>query len=413
MRPPSRSTAAIIAAVLAACGGAVSVVPVDDERAAPSNDGEGRITSNEADGRVTPVSAEEATIDAAADTIESMEAAIPLPSWDGAPCPPASDPYWDEVFAGYPSVYSTSADAEVCGFYPGLGANGELACVLEIRYPLNCPRYICASPHYGINGGYPCRVQNWAADGAITPLIDDAGNCLVGNDTYFAVGCGQAGRRPNMFDPPRVRGRDAAACFLARQAALERASVTAFVELVEELRAFGAPAELIDACLRAADEESEHARITTELAVRFGGELPDAEPSPAPRRTLARCAIDNAVEGLVRETLAAAIALHQARSAAPWLRSDLARIARDEISHADLSRRIHAWTMRTLDADARAAVASAMQTAIDELASEIAVDRFPRSTAFRELGMPDAASVRTMFDALTASIWRTELAALA
>lgn len=398
----SRSTAAIVAAVLAACAAPFSVTSIGDDAgsdAATPNTGSGAVDAGaqSADGP----NADAHTGDAA----DALAATA---------CPPPDDPYWDAVFEpnGPPSgssyyLYLGSMwEGGVCGVieagrvdHPAT-VNGELACALQahnVPWEAGCPEAVCTSQSAYM--GVPCSPGSPA-------IIGDAGECLVGGDASFFVGCGQAGRRPNGFDAP------AASTYLARQAVLETASIVAFEELADELRSFGAPRALVDACLEAAREETEHARITTDLAVRFGAEVPPANASPSPRRTLDRCAIDNAVEGLVRETLAAAIALYQAKNAAESLRDDLALIARDEISHADLSRRIHAWAVEALDAEGRVAVASAMRDAIDDLARELA-GKTPVDATMRAIGMPDAATARALHASLATSIWREELAALA
>jgi rubrerythrin len=127
--------------------------------------------------------------------------------------------------------------------------------------------------------------------------------------------------------------------YLAKAAYLERASVTAFVRLAEELAAHGAPTRLRRAALRAARDEILHARIVARLAERAGAPSIDQPRVRAARvRSLAALAIENAVEGCVYETFGAAVGLAQAMTASDAkVRAAMRRIARDEMQHAELA----------------------------------------------------------------------------
>ena len=100
----------------------------------------------------------------------------------------------------------------------------------------------------------------------------------------------------------------------ARAACLEAAAVDAFRWLRDELVA-QAPKRLVRAASRAIRDEMRHVRVTSALARRFGEEA-ITPPAPPPRvvRPLLRLALDNAVEGCVRETYSALECLWQRTS---------------------------------------------------------------------------------------------------
>jgi hypothetical protein len=119
------------------------------------------------------------------------------------------------------------------------------------------------------------------------------------------------------------------AVYLAEMARLEAASVHAFRHSKRELVAHGAPRALVRAAERAARDEIRHARMAAALTRRYGSTPAPHEMKTVPIRSLEAMAIENAVEGCVRETLGALIATWQAACAKdPVIRSALARIAR-------------------------------------------------------------------------------------
>src|SRR5207244_2173225 len=119
---------------------------------------------------------------------------------------------------------------------------------------------------------------------------------------------------------------------------LEAASVPAFLLLARDLVVHGAPPALVQAALVAADDEVRHAATMAVLARAHGATPPAVELTPTPVRELRALALDNAIEGCVREAFAAACAAHQAGAAAdPALRTALAAIAVDEARHAALA----------------------------------------------------------------------------
>ena len=197
---------------------------------------------------------------------------------------------------------------------------------------------------------------------------------------------------------------ETAADFLADAARLEAASVDAFEIIATELAAFGAPAELVAAARRAAREERRHARIVGVLATTRGASLRKPAATERRVRDLRAFAIENAVEGCVRETYGAALATFQSeRALAPDVRDAMRSIASDESSHAALSFAIDAWTKSRLDESDRRDVDHARDSAIAALASH--VDGACTRAFDVELGMPTGDQACAMFDALRRTVW--------
>lgn len=110
---------------------------------------------------------------------------------------------------------------------------------------------------------------------------------------------------------------------------------------------------------------------------------------------LLRLALENAVEGCVREAYGAVVAAHQgARAADPEVRAAFARIAADEAEHAELSFDIDAWLMPLLTADERGLVDAAKAQAWIDLAASCEVE--PAPEVVRVAGMPAAAGARVL-----------------
>lgn len=173
---------------------------------------------------------------------------------------------------------------------------------------------------------------------------------------------------------------------LAAMAYLEAVSVHAFERLAWELEVHRAPAALQRDARRARRDEVRHTAMTTRLARRRGvsPRLPEA-PSPARARTLFEMALENAVEGCVRETYGAVQGLVEARTSPDeTMRRAMQSIAGDECRHAELAWAVHAWAMARLGDDERRAVERAMKDAIAEIAS-----RDPRTASLLFAGFSE------------------------
>ncbi|HSQ62104.1 MAG TPA: ferritin-like domain-containing protein [Polyangiaceae bacterium] len=235
--------------------------------------------------------------------------------------------------------------------------------------------------------------------------------------TTYSVSCGQGcmGRLPESVRlAPRRAGRTkgkerteraVVGEHLARAAYLEAASVDAFYILYDELAAHGAPRRLLSAALRAARDEVRHAREAGALAKRYGARPAKPRVRRRPPRDLATVAVENAIEGCVRETFGALVAMWQAERASDRaVRETMGRIARDEVRHAELGWRVSAWAEAKLDAAGRERVRAAREAAVRELLAS-ARERLPEAVV-ATLGMPAPAEAAALARTLDAALWR-------
>jgi hypothetical protein len=213
--------------------------------------------------------------------------------------------------------------------------------------------------------------------------------------------CPVDGRRPEGLQATRLSAPSAVGAWLAQAAWLEAASVHAFVRLAHELGLHGAPRALIRAALAAVGDEVRHTAMMARLAARYGAVPPVPEVAPPVARSLEALAVENAVEGCVRETWAAALALWQSHAAHdPEVRAAFEVIARDELRHAALAWAIDGWAMPQLDEAARARVRAARDVAADELV------RGGDSQALGALGVPDGAALQGLAQRAQAALWQ-------
>jgi hypothetical protein len=159
---------------------------------------------------------------------------------------------------------------------------------------------------------------------------------------------------------------------LADRAYLEAVSVHAFARLERELERHGAPPALLRDVRRARRDEVRHTAMMSRLARRFGG-TPRAFATPAARpvRSLLAIALENAVEGCVRETYGAVVGLIEARTSSDAaVRRTMRSIAEDECRHAELAWAVAAWIAPRLTEDERRTVDGAMRRAVETLRQE-------------------------------------------
>jgi hypothetical protein len=251
-----------------------------------------------------------------------------------------------------------------------------------------------------------------ADGGAVCPGAPDGGptislTCEVTHtEGTWTQGCPVegTGRRPPALVPDESVHEGAIGAYLAQCAYLESASVLAFELLVSELRAHHAPRRLVDAARRAAREEVRHAELVGSLARRFGANPSDAKAPDHGVRPLRDIALENAVEGLVRETFGAAVALWRAEHAGDAeVRTAMREIARDECGHAELSWAIAAWAHRRLTSADREEIDRAVLSAIEELEASFAND--PPQELRRVAGVPSAAQARELLRGLREQVW--------
>jgi hypothetical protein len=199
-----------------------------------------------------------------------------------------------------------------------------------------------------------------------------------------------AGRRPEGLQAAGGHAPcDELGAYFASAAHLEAASVHAFARFARELHALGAPEGLVADAWRSALEEVAHTRMVGMIAQRFGGEVPvPSIEEPASRDAFA-IALENAVEGCVRESYGALVAWYQAETATdPMVKSAMAQIAEDETRHAELSWRVAEWLEPQLTESERARIAEARRTAFSSLQGELAKQGLSRAGAAR-IGLPD------------------------
>jgi hypothetical protein len=205
------------------------------------------------------------------------------------------------------------------------------------------------------------------------------------------------GRRPIGFTDPVADASDPeVAAFFSACAQLEGASIAAFQILADELRHHGAPQALVDRARAAARDEARHFKLTARLARRFGaGRVRCPRVTRRPERDLLSVALENATEGCVSESFAAAVALHQAATASdPGVRAVMATIAEDELLHAQLAWDVHAWATDRLDRADRDRVVAARALAGHRLLVD--AGRAVPAELVRHAGLPDAASATRM-----------------
>lgn len=213
------------------------------------------------------------------------------------------------------------------------------------------------------------------------------------------------GRRPvGLRASGGVACTEALGRHFASAAHLEAASIKAFLRLREELALHGADVALQDAALVSALEEVLHTDVSTRLAHRFGATPRPPEVEPLPLRPLFEVALDNAVEGCVRETFGALVAHHQALHARDAeVREAMTRIAGDETRHAELSWAIDRWAREQLPAAGRAALCEARREAVAALREEVTV---PLDAALiTEAGMPAPEVAASLVATLEQELW--------
>ena len=233
--------------------------------------------------------------------------------------------------------------------------------------------------------------------------------CGNGFDLCKMVSIGEAscstvkdctGRRPEGF-PASGYANDLRGYFNA-VAVLEAASVPAFERLARELEAHGGPRELVRAARSAKRDEIRHAKIVGGLAKKLGGETSHVAFDVGGVRDLEAVAIENAVEGCVRETMGALIAAWQAEHATDdCVREAMRKISRDEARHAELAFEVARWIDEKLDADQRARVEVAQNEAIAELFESWSE---PSLDLRKHAGLPMRREARALFERVAPSL---------
>ncbi len=162
--------------------------------------------------------------------------------------------------------------------------------------------------------------------------------------------------------------------FLGALASMKTASAVAFQYLAADLRALNAPVDLADLAERAQYDELRHARIIARLAHRYGGSPPGIATAPWSLRSPFEIALENAVEGCVRDAHGARVALWQARAAVDRdLREAFTTITVDQARHADLAWTFAEYIEPFLEASRRSIVEDARAAAVERLRAEATI----------------------------------------
>lgn len=239
------------------------------------------------------------------------------------------------------------------------------------------------------------------ADGTVTKVDEELlelgnPNCVVG-------------RRPEgLIDSRRTHARSPLARHFEATASLEAAAVEAFIVMERELQAHGAPSSLSLRARIAAEDERRHTHTMARLARRFGGRPLRPTMVPRPVRSLDAMALENVVEGCVRETFGALLAQRQGLLASDdEVRSTHQTIAAEETTHASLSWDLHGWMNQTLGARSRRELVRASRRAVETLKRDFCSG--PESELANTAGLPSGDEAVAMIDGLDAQLFRAAL----
>ncbi len=208
------------------------------------------------------------------------------------------------------------------------------------------------------------------------------------------------GRQPEglVLSAPLSAATTSVGAELACMAELEAASVPAFQRLARELEAHGAPEELALRANDAAQDEVRHARVMERLARAYGATVSAPRHAELGVRELLPIAIENVVEGCVREAYGALVATYQAERAAADLRAPFRAVAEDERAHAALAEDVNRWLVEHLDEQGRAQVQRARAAAEADLRASL-----DTAVGCETLGLPDPEIAIALFDAYFAA----------
>ncbi len=252
-----------------------------------------------------------------------------------------------------------------------------------------------------VGGGATCMATVTEARLAVDP---DGSMREVDSVSYDRVTC-PVGRRPAGLAPAAERESvTPVADLFAEITRLEASAVAAFDLMIDELTELGAPPSLIDAAREAREDEVRHTESMGELSRVYGAEPAEAVVGTPKKRSAFEIALENAVEGCVRETYGALVAAHQALKAHdPRVARTMAVVADDEIRHAELSWAVASWLEPRLTDEERAQIRQAKRLAIWELSQ--AASTPTDDSIIRLAGMPDCAAHAAMVARLAEDIW--------
>jgi hypothetical protein len=261
--------------------------------------------------------------------------------------------------AGAPDAGKVDAGAFLpslrCGFEPDAGIVSAF-CV-----------DVCAPVLTGINGLYKC---------------EDEGNRVIGCYSSFC-GVGRADPGSSSASAGIGLGKSFAA-----MAANEVEAVFAFEQLSRELAQHGLDDSFIEAALKSALQEREHAEVMSRATRATGGSF-EVQRNEFESRTAFEIAKDNAVQGCVREHFGSLVGLFQSVNATSSLvRHSMAAVTKDEISHGAFSMELAQKLESLLTVSERRHVRELQRRALGELSSTLLNGH--TESGRQELGLPNA-----------------------
>ncbi|MET0791109.1 MAG: hypothetical protein ABW061_06265 [Polyangiaceae bacterium] len=247
--------------------------------------------------------------------------------------------------------------------------------------------------------GSPCAISPPGYSFSVT----HAGQTTA-TQTGVATPC--MGRRPAGLVESSENSVSPLGDYYASVAHLEAAAVLAFDIMERDLSRFGAPPDLLVRTRRARADEVRHASRMAEFALRWHAPVPCALAVPSSDRPLLAAALENAVEGCVREAWGALSAHYQAATARePEAQRLWREIAVDESEHAELSFELHEWYMTQLESHERALVEAALGQARLQLRVELAFTPAPHPLVVLAAGVPDPACAAALFSELETQVF--------
>jgi hypothetical protein len=140
------------------------------------------------------------------------------------------------------------------------------------------------------------------------------------------------------------------------------------------------------------------------VARRHGGSVTAPRVAAAGVRPLREIALENAIEGCVRETYGAAEGLFQSRAASdPRIRRAMRRISADETRHGALSFAVASWLDTRLGPRDRRQIRDAQVAEVEALGRRVGRRRAPELVALA--GVPTPAQAETIVSRLRATLW--------
>lgn len=215
----------------------------------------------------------------------------------------------------------------------------------------------------------------------------------------------QATRRPSGFHATNFSRLSPTAAFYSTALELELVSIAAFKIMHLELSAYGAPSSILARIAEAEVVKRQHTSLLRGIVREVGGIDSGIEVSvDRPLRSLEDIAIENVVEGCVRESFGARVAAVQAeRVLDPRHKKVFATIASDELNHAELAWAVHDWIRPYLGAAGATRVEVALLRAIDDLWVDATANYAKELEA--TAGLPSPTEMRTLLGELEQKLW--------